>query len=312
MRNKEQLYVITTYFNPCGYKSRRKNYDLFMQGMRDAGVPCITVECAFGQDEFELQPTLDVIQVRAKALLWQKERLLNLAASWLPAHCKYVAWLDCDILFDNPNWAKDTVKALKKNKVVQVFETCLRLEKKHDPAATPDIATSFAAVMTKTPELLDAERYDLHGHTGYGWAMQRHIFDEVGLYESAISGSADHFMSHAIYGDYNFCVKNALKHDLRQINHLKAWGDKFYRLVQGSLGVVPGQIQHLWHGDAVNRRYFLRMHEITDLGFDPWTDLNMEPGRPLEWSKDMNKPLLEQYFSNYFASRREDTACATT
>ncbi|MCP1575116.1 hypothetical protein J2S30_003495 [Herbaspirillum rubrisubalbicans] len=29
-----ELFVITTYFNPVGYASRRRNYDLFMQGMR--------------------------------------------------------------------------------------------------------------------------------------------------------------------------------------------------------------------------------------------------------------------------------------
>lgn len=301
-----QLTVITTYFNPCGYASRRRNYDLFMDGMRKDGVNCITIECAFGNEPFELPESLDVIKVRAKTLLWQKERLLNLAASWLPTNCKYVAWLDCDILFDNPNWGVDLVRVLEQYKVAQVFETCIRLEKGDVEGETPDISHSFAKVMAKDPDSLDAGRYDLHGHTGYGWAMRREIFDEVGLYESAISGSSDHFMSHAIYGDYNFCITNALKHDQRQIDHLKAWGAKFYSMVQGSLGVVPGRIRHLWHGDTVDRRYFLRMHEITDLGFDPWTDLHVEPGKPLEWVKGLDKPALKQYFFNYFKSRRED------
>lgn len=305
-----ELVVITTYFNPCRYASRRKNYDLFMDDMRKAGVACITVECAFGDEPFELEESLDVIQVRSQTLLWQKERLLNLAASWLPRSCKYVAWLDCDILFENANWTRDLVQVLKKHKVAQLFETCLRYEKGNVVGETPDIAESFASVMKREPEQLDAGRYDVHGHTGYGWAMRREIFDQVGLYESAISGSADHFMAHAIYGDYNFCIQNALKHDARQIAHLKEWGDRFYRMVQGSLGVVPGQIRHLWHGDAVDRRYFLRMHEITDLGYDPFTDLKVIPGAPLEWAHNMDKIGLKQYFINYFASRREDGVLA--
>jgi hypothetical protein len=303
-----ELVVITTYFNPCRWASRRQNYDLFMDDMRKAGVMCITVECAFDNEPFELQESLDVIRVRSNTLLWQKERLLNLAASWLPSSCKYVAWLDCDILFDNQNWVKDLVSTLRTHKVAQVFETALRLEKGNVVGETPDISESFASVMNREPEQLNAGRYDVHGHTGYGWAMRREIFDEVGLYECAVSGSADHFMAHAIYGDYNFCIVNALKHDQRQIDHLKEWGNRFYELVQGSLGVVPGQIRHLWHGDAVNRRYFLRMHEITDLGFDPWTDLYIAPGSPIEWSLSMEKPSLKQYFINYFASRREDDA----
>jgi hypothetical protein len=247
-----------------------------------------------------------VIQVRSGTLVWQKERLLNLAASWLPKNIQYVAWLDCDIVFDNPRWVKDLKKVLRRHAVAQVFETCVRLDRDGAEGDKPDVSESFASVMSKRPELLNAGRYDVHGHTGYGWAMRREIFDDVGLYEHAISGSADHFMAHAIYGDCNFCVMNALKHDRRQINHLKNWSARFHRRVQGSFGVVPGRIRHLWHGDLNDRRYFLRMHEITDLGYDPFTDLHIEPGSPIEWAVGIDKPGLKAYFARYFASRRED------
>lgn len=301
-----ELAIITTYFNPCRYINRRKNYDIFMDGMRKAGVTCITVECAFGDGVFELPSSLDVIQIRCETLLWQKERLLNIAASWLPQNCKYVAWLDCDIVFENHNWSTDLVSLLKRYKVAQVFETCLLLDEGNVISKNPTVSESFASVMNRQPDSLHAGRYDAHGHTGYGWAMRREIFDEVGLYESAVSGSADHFMAHAIYGDCNFCIQNALKHDPRQIAHLQAWSKRFHEMVGGSLCAVPGQIRHLWHGDAVNRRYFLRMHEITDLGFDPWTDLHISPGKPIEWDVGMNKPGLKKYFNNFFTSRRED------
>jgi len=300
-----ELMAITTYFNPCRYQTRRKNYDLFMAGLKATGVPCLTVECAFPGQSFELPKTANVIQIRADTLLWQKERLLNLAASWLPTSCKYVAWLDCDILFENKQWGRDLVSVLKQVPVAQVFERCRRL----GPDGLSDVeacAESFASVMGRIPSSLEAGRYDMHGHTGYGWAMRRDLFDEVGLYEAAVSGSADHFMAHAIYGNYGFCVKNALKHDPLQMSHLEEWGGRFHARVQGGLGVVPGQIKHLWHGDTVNRRYFLRMHEITDLGFNPYTDLIAEPGKALQWHPDMQKPELEAYFAKYFASRKED------
>lgn len=305
-----ELVAITTYFNPCGYRTRRANYDLFMDGMRASGVPCITVECAFPGQGFELPDALDVIRIRAEALLWQKERLLNLAASWLPPSCKFVAWLNCDILFDNPRWADDLVEILKGHKVAQVWETCVRLGPDGKPGAEP-AARSFAAVTAvDQTHLLQGQRYDLHGHTGYGWAMRREIFDAVGLYEAAVSGSADHFMAHAIYGHYGFCVENALKRDRRQIDHLKEWGQRFHAIVDGSLGVVPGGIRHLWHGDTVNRRYFLRMHDITDLGFDPYTDIVAHPGKPLQWAPGMKKQGLRDYFANYFVMRQEDGALA--
>jgi len=301
-----ELVALTTYFNPCRYVSRRRNYEVFMRGMRASGVTCITVECAFGDAPFELPASVDVLQLRSFTLLWQKERLLNLAASWLPGSCRYVAWLDCDIVFDNKDWAKELLTVLQQYPVAQVWESCLRLQQDGSAGVTSDRVSSFAAVMQTQPASLHAGRYDTHGHTGYGWAMQRSLFDTVGLYEAAISGSADHFMAHAIYGDYNFCIQNALKHDQAQIAHLQAWGQRFYQQVQGRLGVVKGEIRHLWHGDAQHRRYFLRMHEITDLGFNPWTDLSVHAGQALEWHADMHKPGLRQYFVDYFLSRHED------
>lgn len=303
------LAVITTYFNPCRYKTRKHNYDLFMAEMAKANVVCLTIECVFDDQDFELDESVDVLRVRANSLLWQKERLLNVAAKALPPSVDKVAWLDCDILFDNKNWAKELEELLDRVAVAQVFEYAIRTGPGGVGEAEP-MAVSFAAVMTRFPQTLEAGRYDLHGHTGYGWAMRRSIFDKVGLYEAAVSGSADHFMAHACFNNLGFCVKNALKHDSQQIAHLAEWSREFYREVQGSIGYVQGTIRHLWHGDTSNRRYFLRMHEITDLGFNPYTDLRSLPGKPLEWAPDVweKKPGLVAYFSNYFKARQEDGA----
>lgn len=302
---KKELFVITCYFNPNRYRTRRWNYDIFVAGLRNAGIPFLVVECAFGNDDFELPKGDEVVQVRSDTLLWQKERLLNLAVSWLPPECRYVAWLDCDITFESRTWYQDTIELLKKYKIVQVWDKCIRLNASHN--LTTDQSFSFAHVMNITDKYLECDRYDLHGHTGYGWAIRRDIIEQVGFYESAISGSSDHFMAHAIYGKYGFCVENALKHDKRQIAHLKEWGTRFYNLVRGSLGVVPGTIHHYWHGDLVNRKYFLRMHEITDLGFNPWTDIQSKEGHPLSWTEvGLQKTGLVQYFYDYFSSRKED------
>jgi hypothetical protein len=97
MLNLNELFVITTYFNPCGYKNRLENYHLFMAGMKKAGVNCITIECVFEDQDFELPESIDVIRIRAKSLLWQKERLLNLAASWL--HLPVNMWLGWTAIF---------------------------------------------------------------------------------------------------------------------------------------------------------------------------------------------------------------------
>lgn len=305
-----ELWVITVYYNPCGYKSRRSTYDAFIYTMRQSGINVLTIECAFGDDSFDLPELQEVIKIRSSSLLWQKERLINIGAAYLPKSCMYVAWIDCDVVFENQNWARETCELLSEScTVVQLWETCLRLGKGDLLPNNPDRAVSFAAVTTKDISTLDCGRYDKHGHTGYAWAMRREIFDSVGLYEHAVSGSADHFMAHALYGQYGFCVENALKYDPKQIRHLERWGDMFYAHTQGKLGTVSGEILHLWHGVHERRDYFRRMWKITEYGYNPDTDLLTIPGRPLEWQSHVHthKPRLVSYFAEYFASRQEDS-----
>lgn len=301
-----KLAVVTTYYNPCRYKTRRENYDVFKSHMADSGVYCLTVECVFGDEKPELPASEDVLHLTAQSTLWQKERLLNIAASHLPDDVDAVAWLDCDIVFSNPNWVSDTLSALGRAPIAQLFETCIRLDKFGNIGKKPDVVESFASVMQYFPASMDLARYDIHGHTGYAWAMRREIFDNVGLYEHAISGSADHFMAHAIFNDYNFCIQNALKSDPVQIGHLKEWGERFFHYTKGKISVVPGQIHHLWHGDLKHRNYFNRMHDITDLGYNPWEDIVIKEGHPIEWAPSMNKPKLKAYFYNFFSNRKED------
>lgn len=301
-----ELWVITTYFNPCRYQTRRTNFDIFAASLRDAGINLLVVECAFGTDDFELPLSLDTVRVRSRSLLWQKERLLNLAASWLPPSCKYVAWLDCDILFMNPLWAVNTAELLNTHAVVQLFETAVMLEQGNHELGTSDKVNSFGRIAPNDLSLLSCGRYDRHGHTGFGWAMRREIFDTVGLYEHTVAGSADHYMAHAIYNKYGFCVDHSLQNNPFAGQHLRTWGERFYALVQGSFTVVPGEIKHLWHGDLKNRRYLQRMLETNALGFNPYTDIVARPGKPLEWSPGLNKPELVDYFTEYFNNRRED------
>lgn len=300
------LTAITTYFNPCHYERRKRNHEVFTASLRASGIPCVTVECAFNDDPFDLPDSIETIRVRSDSVVWQKERLLNLAASWLPRNCRYVAWLDCDILFTNPDWAADTARLLERHPVVQVFETCLRLTQDNQPENSVDRVRSFGSIVPNDGKTLDSGNFEKHGHTGYGWAMRREIFDTIGLYEHAICGTADHLMAHAIYGDCGFCIGRAFKNNARQIRHFTEWSKRFHSVTSKSLGVVPGEILHLWHGDLANRRYMIRMHDLVDLQYDPYQDVVMDPGKPVRWHPDMRKPELKEYFVKYFESRRED------
>lgn len=305
-RYAKGLWVITPYYNPVGYKTRRRNYEIFIHLLRVSGIPVLTVECAFGDQPFDLPESLDVIKLRGTSLLWQKERLLNLAISLLPSSCDSVAWLDCDLIFTDPDWVRKTIAALQKSSIVQVFETCDRLPQHFaEPVQEKQLCTSFASIVCRDQSVLDSGKYHDHGHPGYGWAARREVLDKHGLYELAIAGSADHYMAHAAVGDLDSpCIKRMMFNHSDSIRCFREWSEKFNETVQGQLGVVPGEILHLWHGELEHRRYYLRQLELAQHEYNPYTDLSAIPGKLLELHP--GKPGLAEWLTQYFLHRQED------
>lgn len=307
------LWVVTPYYNPCNYQRRRFNYDIFRSTLIQSGIPLLTIECAFGNDTHTLPVAPDIIKVHSGSMIWQKERLLNLAISWLPSSCKFVAWIDCDVLFMNTGWAEDTVNLLNKVPLVQTFEQCNRLPAEN--MLNPDdghTCTSFASITNKDANALLSGVFEKHGHTGYGWAARRELLDRHGLYECAIIGSGDHYMAHAAVGDFDGrCMDLMTKNDRAQLDHFTDWARPFFSSVNGNVGTVPGKIVHLWHGNIENRQYMKRNRELTEHSFNPFTDLIARPGKPLEWTPKLDKPALVEMFGRYFASREEDGSQST-
>lgn len=116
----DELVVVTCYFNSSGFRTRRETYDRFAVSIRGAGLKLLTVERAFGEADFTLPSGPDCMRVRSRDVLWQKERLINLAVASLPAAAEKIAWLDCDVLFSNPDWAVQTAALLDEVPIVQL------------------------------------------------------------------------------------------------------------------------------------------------------------------------------------------------
>ena len=137
----DDFWAITSYFNPMRYARRRSNFRIFRERLN---VPLIAVELAYG-DEFELkeQDADILIQLRGSAILWQKERLLNLGLRALPPHCRNVAWVDCDIIFDKADWAESVKALLDRCALVQMFSRVNYLAAHWTPEANGYKETDF-------------------------------------------------------------------------------------------------------------------------------------------------------------------------
>ena len=119
MSTRGALWAVSTHFNPCHYRQRLSNPRVFRERL---GVPLLTVELSC-DGVFELEPgdADRVLQLSTHDVLWQKERLLNLAIATLPESCDAVAWLDGDVLFERQDWGADARRLLETFALVQLY-----------------------------------------------------------------------------------------------------------------------------------------------------------------------------------------------
>jgi len=305
------LWAITCYFNPAGYQSRAANYRTFRKHL---AVPLLTVELSF-TGSFELEPdAADVlVQLSGGDVLWQKERLLNLALRRLPDDCDIVAWVDCDVLFSDAYWPQQAREALNSFALIQLFSERLHLARnaRRGPSGWGPIESRRQAIGHALagdglkPEELSVGGSFRHGplSTGLAWAARRTLLDKCGFYDARIVGGGDAAMVWAALGRPDHSVI-AQSMSGRAAEHYRAWAEPFFAEVGGRVGYLPGPLFHLWHGSYAERRHKERQQDITALGFDPFTDLALDDSACWRWNSD--KPELHRYVRNYFTARNED------
>ena len=198
-QHPDHLWAITCYFNPVGYHRRVQNYHTFRSRL---GVPLVTVELSF-DGNFQLgRGDADVlVQLSGRDVLWQKERLLNVALRAIPDDGKYVAWLDCDVVFATDDWAERASRALDRYYLVHLYDERHNLP----PDGLPDQLDSINAVLPTrsavhkmvTGEASPEDFFQagsplaLRSTCGLAWASHRDLLADHRLYDACILGSGD-------------------------------------------------------------------------------------------------------------------------
>lgn len=307
------VWAITCFFNPAGYRQRYRNFKVFRERLT---VPLVAVELGYGND-FELKDgDADVlVQLRGSSALWQKECLLNIALSKVPRVVPVVAWLDADIMFQSPDWAARAVERLQHAPVIQLFS-----EVQYLPQGTTDphsLADEDAMVRRSITDLVQSGSWSVADPRtweatrirrvsfGLGWAARRDLLDRHGFYDAMVVGSGDRAIVWAGYGRYEDTIGRLRLNPARAAHYLD-WAQRFHADVQGNVGGVAGRVYHLWHGNLPNRRYGARHADFANIAFDPETDIHRDSNGILQWAS--GRPDLEAFARTYFASRQEDGA----
>jgi hypothetical protein len=296
----DSLCAITCFFNPGMYARRVKNYFTFIKHIHRLDILCLTVECAFADQEFQLPEDSNIIRVRAHDIMWLKERLINLGLRRVPPSFNAVAWLDCDIIFHDESWPEKALLGLSTFKVLQLFSTVHRSERDG-----PCQLQSFGFKRMTQPTLSYGGNLLTHGHTGFAWAADRNLLDKHGLYDLCMSGSGDHVMAHAFAGEIDCgCVNERIQVGTIHWAHFRQWAEAISRETNGDVGAISGGITHLWHGNIRDRAYSKRNQEFGRFEFDPRADVYLDESGLWRWKT--HKPCLHEWAGQYFVGRKED------
>lgn len=304
------LYVVTCITNPEQYARRYELYHEFEARLLslEPRVQLYTCEGALADRPFEVTSATNPrhIQVRCDDALWHKENLINLAVQRLPNSWRYVAWIDADVQFINPNWHQDTIHQLQQFPVVQLFTHAIDLGPAYE---TMHVHHSFASLYAKNgfrPSPAQGEDYYKHWHPGFAWAMTRTAWDGIGgLVDFAILGSGDHHMAQAFIGNVQASIPKGTEIAPSYARRLMQFQEHCERVIRHKVGVVPGTILHYFHGAKKNRRYVERWAILKLNRYDPDKDIRYNWQGMVIFAG--NKPELELAIEAYFRQRNEDS-----
>jgi len=314
--NDQRFWIVTTYYNPCAYRSRFENYHHFRRGL---SAPLLTIELARpGCFELTEDDATQLVRVESEDVMWQKERLTNLALDHLPPECEALAWVDCDILFESDAWVEDASLALKTYPLVQCFTRMRYLPQDARLSAPLAEQTYFTrpslgarlqqgedVFSSNATSLADAIRHGVPWScsAGAAWSMRRDVLASVGLYDAMIVGGGDGALAHAALGEQDRLM-SILRFSPAHAEHYCEWASKFHNITKDGIGVVAGDIYHLWHGRLRDRKYSVRQAILSKFAFDPNVDIGVAESGCWRWNSD--KPALHQAIAEFFVRRRED------
>ena len=311
-RSESDLWAITSYFNPARYRSRLLNYRVFRRYLK---IPLITVELSFGAD-FELRPgdAEILVQLRGGDVMWQKERLLNLALRALPKQCRKVVWMDCDLIVDSADWPGRLSQTLDQFPVVQPFSRVGYLAhaaELKDGSTDGEVdfwRTSVAHLIDKGHPASDSlnnlrRPFERNCARGLVWAAHRDLLDRHGFYDVCIVGNGNLAIACAAYGCFDVVIQHQGMNEWQRAHYL-AWARPFFQDVRAAVASVDSPLLHLWHGELPSRRYRERLEDVWPFQIDPYRDIAIAENGAWRWNSD--KPGLHQYLKDYFAARKED------
>lgn len=301
------FWGLTTFFNIRKNSYRINHYKAFRLHTQKQGLKLITVECAFKDNPFELKhEDADIlIQVRSNSLLWHKEKLLDIAFKNLPPDCDKIIWVDCDIIFLNQDWVKETCDLLEKYEFVKPFEKAMRLSSAQTQKIIKNKLVNLEA--ENYNQITDCEySYNpdlpMKYTSIFSWALRKEILNDVGFYTKSIIGNGDLIMTKAFLN----CTSVIHNFNAALNKDILVWSEKLNQKISNTISCSSGSVLHLFHGTVKNRMNYERNFILKNNNFEPDNDLKENIDGCWEWATP--KKNLHRDLARYFNYRNENNS----
>ncbi len=272
----QRFFVVVPFLNFGATQKRIVDFDRAVEKLQTQASPAaiIIVECVLAGAMFAVTSSANPfhIQVKCASPMYLKENLINLAVAKLPPGWKYVAWVDERVEFQNANWVRDTVDALRRWKAVQLFDRSnamdeegktttesLGLVRRHlqktllvspdklsvicpsvggESSASSNIAfKNFTEANCKLVTFGETE-----GEPGVAWATTRKVWERIGgLFELAICGSGDTYMGYSVLGEAEKkCIGQIVNKKYKEA--AAEWTERVGAVIHRSVGYIKGSV----------------------------------------------------------------------
>lgn len=303
------LHVVGVIQNGVRFHSRYRLFRNWVKEMlQTPHVELHVVEATYGDRLPECAPEngeYNYVQVKTTSEIWLKENLINIGVkNSLPADWKYMAWVDCDITFRDPDWAQGTLHQLQHYNILQPWSDAMDLD---FYGAVHGHWKSFGSLCTQRKKMWHGKGhngYD-YAHTGYAWACTRYFYENVEkLIDFCIVGAGDHHMAWACIGKVKETIHQGVEPGY--LTDCFDWQRRAQRACANIVGFLPGRIEHHHHGPKTRRGYWSRWDIIIDNKFDPQTDLAYD-SQGVVVLCGSNKYAIEHDVMRYNRQRNEDS-----
>ena len=287
------LKLITCHFNPQNYRRPVENYWRWRAHLGPLAEQLVTIELAFDDESFVIPDSIHIRGDRARHLMWQKEALINEAIRRLPPGVDKVAWLDHDLLFLKPDWYEQADRMLDEYPVGQLFSWI-------------DFVDRDGVIdrKLKRPSWVECLRHPdcTHGPPGGAWAARRDVIERLRLPHEHLTGGGDQICVQSWTGRWDCYLYKIMNREWLQYS--LRWGARAWQTLRGRIGLIPGSVVHLYHGERCNRSYESRTSLLSQYEFDPARDVEIDGQGLVTWASE--KPAMHAAVAEYFPARRED------